>query len=258
MSPHLLFTLAFVLTLAGQHEAMVREFGENKLYYSEQLLMAIDQAEKLCSSLGGLIPSIHSQLELEQLSKAGVEGPSFLGARATDNSGKQLSPNETYQWQDGSPFDFYQWQPSCTSDCCIVLYSQQGLIDGPCDWHSAICLIPDTSSKTRQESNIREDTMLELMKNLTSDQGQTLNFVRNSTLMQLEQAKLLTDLESKIVQSNDSYKSNSPESNQSNSEGHQIPSSFVINICFFLLNLMFLTFTVTCVLRNFVRHISSN
>lgn len=127
-------------------------------YYDDERYLSFIDADELCKSLGGRIPSVHSEKDVHFLSNLIPHGASiWLAGRKI----KQSPP--TYEWTDGTTFDYDVWDPklvpNCDEDCCgiamraDVSHSMQIFDCGCNQTHLPVCRI--TMSPTSLAQKVR-------------------------------------------------------------------------------------------------------
>ena len=101
---------------------LVRHTSGDLYFFNEQRYMTLIESEELCKSLGGQLPSIHSEADAKFLANiVPPEGSIWLAGRMVSRSPR------IYEWTDGSPFDYVPWKspfPNCEEECCgIAMYA---------------------------------------------------------------------------------------------------------------------------------------
>lgn len=107
--------------------------------------MTLAEAEALCKSLGGQLPSLHSNEDAQFLSNiVPAEQNIWLAGRHVSRSPR------IFEWTDGTAFDYVPWKsphPNCEEECCgIALHADtddgRSIFDCSCsNTRLAVCKI---------------------------------------------------------------------------------------------------------------------
>lgn len=122
---------------------------EEEVYFNQDEYVTKYQAMSRCSAMGGQLPSVHYQSQMDSLGALVGYCTIFLGSINQRHTKDTLKLGDwyfkrtlLYGWMDRSEFEYLNWSddPSCVSVCCsVLLYTQLNsfskdvvLADGPC------------------------------------------------------------------------------------------------------------------------------
>lgn len=137
----ILLLIVVLLSLDGVTCNTFHVWNGRLAYYNGDREMNFNDTKELCTSLGGVLPSVHSTNDTQFLTRlVGGSARVWLGG---------IKNGSDYQWMDGSPFDYHPWltpdEPSCTGSCCAVGFTtviSNGFVAKECQIHRRmICVV---------------------------------------------------------------------------------------------------------------------
>ena len=168
--------------------------SNGKVFYFNGLITrgSYEDTKDLCESLGGVIPNIHSEQDARFLADSFKTSFVFNSFSFMWLSGKKNESNQTYEWEDGSPFDFSPWiegAPSCDDECCatVLVLGKIGarghLSDLPCSSNKVmqVCQVNSTTSVLKVQGKSVDETN-DASKNESPNESMTL---KQSDLLQV-------------------------------------------------------------------------
>lgn len=123
------------------------------LYFINDTLLTLQEAQRACAEIGGRLPSVHSKVQVEDLAQIIGQEPVkkvWLGAEKYPHNSVFIH-SFMYKWTDGTPFDYHEWHesdPNCEASCCGVGLvsddesSGNKLFDEKCDFKMNLVCIP--------------------------------------------------------------------------------------------------------------------
>lgn len=120
------------------------------VYFMGRREVNLADANEICGSMNGILPTIHSKADTEAIEKImGHDARAWLGAK-----NHSMDSSQFFEWMDGSPWDYELFPTSdhkspCLSHCCGIGYTtvapyDQGFVVKNCaDTRRMICVIDD-------------------------------------------------------------------------------------------------------------------
>lgn len=190
--------LLLFLSISSLVECDSIHLWDGKIVYFQEKDRNLSETIKACNQLGGQLPSVHSEEDIEQISAlSGSHTRLWLGAKAED---KSSSPNErVYEWLDGSPFDYLDWwdEELCSASCCGVGLSYPDpfgnrLWTPECDNNrSMICVLPVlTNASVQNFIKSQMPSLDSLLQNTSSKfyEHQEALLLLNMTMVNLQES----------------------------------------------------------------------
>lgn len=137
------------------------------VYFDPSWRATFYEAMIWCSALGGQLPSVHSQQEMDSLNALADGVPVHLGAYPVDTRYEGSAPynrTTTFAWQDGSTFQLLNWfhnNPDEKGPCTSLLLDLKedfhswlkALRDAPCEEkYNFVCILPTNRVITKVQN----------------------------------------------------------------------------------------------------------
>lgn len=183
-------------------------------YYNGDREMSYNDTLELCTSLGGRLPSLHSDNDTRFLSRLiGSSSRVWLGGV---KNGTGISD---YNWTDGSAFDFHPWvpdEPSCNIKCCAMGFTTvgaQGLVTKDCqNQRRMVCIVRGLNAKMEgqiipHDINATIEKHEQAIQTLTEINFELMNSSMNSLKQQFDSLSSLgADSKANLEQLNSSVR----------------------------------------------------